>query len=106
MDCLRAASLGNVKQLGNTEVRVAGGSFSQPVRFVGFADMQSCAVRVGIDGDRGNAHLATAANNAYRDLSAVGNQDLVEHSAGVDCTGAGVCPRLSPKGPDSGDCNL
>jgi len=51
------------------------------VGFVRFADVQSDAVHIRIDGHRGDAHLAASADDAHRDLSPVGNQDLLEHAA-------------------------
>ena len=47
--------------------------------FVGFADVQRGAVRVGVDGHRANAHLAQRADDAQGDLAAIGDQNLWEH---------------------------
>ena len=42
--------------------------------------MECGAVDVGIDGDGGDAHFAAGGDDAHRDLSPVGDQNLLEHS--------------------------
>ena len=42
--------------------------------------MQRTGVRVGIDGDGGDAQLLTGTNDADGDLAAVGDEDFTEHS--------------------------
>ena len=39
--------------------------------------------------DRGDAHLAAGAQDAQRDLAAVGDQDLVEHGRAYSMTSSG-----------------
>ena len=42
-------------------------------------DVQGVAVRLGVDGNGGNAHLLAGADDAHGDLAAVGDQDLGKH---------------------------
>ena len=45
-------------------------------RFIGEADMQAVAVGFGIHGDGTDAEIAAGADDAQRDLAAIGNQEL------------------------------
>ena len=46
---------------------------------VGEAHVQRLAVRFGVDRDRLHAELAAGADDAQRDLAAVGDQNFLEH---------------------------
>ncbi len=52
-------------------------------RLVGLAHVRSARVGVAVHGDRRDAHLAAGADDAQRDLAAVGDQDLLEHQSGM-----------------------
>ena len=80
MNRLRARTLGHVENLVHPQIRLGGRSWTDRISFVGFADMERSAVNVGIDSDGGDAHLAAGAYDAHRDLSPVGDQNLLEHS--------------------------
>jgi hypothetical protein len=47
--------------------------------FIGLADMQGGAIRVGVDGHGADTHLTQCAYNPQRDLAAIGDQNLCEH---------------------------
>ena len=49
------------------------------VGFVSALDVQGIAIGVGINRNRGDAHLCTGADDANRNLSTVGNQDFLDH---------------------------
>ena len=49
------------------------------VRLVGVRDVERAAVGLRVDGDRAEPELAQRAEDADRDLTAVGDQNLVEH---------------------------
>ena len=48
-------------------------------RFVGLAHVRRARVGVAVDGDRRDAELAAGADDAQRDLAAVGDENLGEH---------------------------
>src|SRR3569623_404141 len=50
------------------------------IGFVGLFEMQAVAVGVGVDRDRGDAHLGAGAHDAHRDLAAVGEEDYSDHA--------------------------
>jgi hypothetical protein len=45
-------------------------------------DVRRCGVGVAVDGNGGDTQLATGANDAHRDLAAIGDQDLAKHRHG------------------------
>src|SRR5260370_10637982 len=49
------------------------------VSFVGFADVQCGAIHVRVDGGGGNSQLVGGADNAYGNLAAVRDENLLEH---------------------------
>jgi len=51
-------------------------------RLVGVADMETCGVGLGIDGDSTHTELPAGADHADGDLAPVGDQDLREHGSG------------------------
>src|ERR1019366_259492 len=80
MDGLGARAFGYVEDFVYPQVRLGGGGRAGRVSFVGLVEMGGGAVDVGVDGDGGNAHFAAGADDAHRDLSPVGDQNLLEHS--------------------------
>ncbi len=52
---------------------------AEQVSLVREAHVQRRRVRLRIDGDRRDAHLAARAQNPHRDLAAVGDKNLFEH---------------------------
>ena len=80
MDGLGARAFRDVEDLVHPQIRLGGRSRADGVGFVGLADMERGAVDVGIDGDGGDAHFAAGAHDAHRDLSSIGDQNLLEHS--------------------------
>src|SRR3569623_643239 len=50
------------------------------IGFVGLFEMQAVAVGVGVDRDRGDAHLGAGAHDAHRDLAAVGDEDFIDQA--------------------------
>ena len=63
----------------DVEVGLGGRRRADGISLVGFAHVQRGAIHFGEDRDRGDAHLAAGANDAHRDLSAIGDQDFLEH---------------------------
>ena len=59
------------------ESRAGGGPDADVV--VGEAHVQRLAVGLGVHGDRLDAELAAGADDAQRDLAAIGDQDFLEH---------------------------
>jgi hypothetical protein len=63
----------------HVEIAFARGSGPQSTRLVGEAHMEALAVRVGIDGHRGDAEIATGARDAHRDFPSIGDKELSKH---------------------------
>ncbi len=71
----------HVEDLGDVEVRRRGGVAPQGVRLVGASHVQRVTVGVGVDGDAGQAGVTAGAHDAYGDLAAVGDQDLLHDAS-------------------------
>ena len=65
----------------NIEIAVLGGWAADADALVGEADMHGVGVGRGVHGDGGDAELLAGTFDAKRDLSPVGDQNLVEHRA-------------------------
>jgi len=75
---VRAALRGDRDELVLQEVRVAGSGAAQGVRLVGDLHVEGVAVRLGVDGDRGNAVVLARARDATGNLSTVRNEDFAD----------------------------
>ena len=51
---------------------------------VGEAHVQRVAVGLGVDRDRADPHLVAGADDAHRDLAAVGDEDLLERGGHLE----------------------
>ena len=56
-----------------------GGGGADAHGLVGEAHVERARVGLGVDGDGLDAELAAGAQDAQRDLAAVGDEDLLEH---------------------------
>jgi hypothetical protein len=79
VDGLRARLAGHVEDPLDVQVALRGGRPAEQVGLAGARDVRRVAVQLGVDGDRGDAELVERADDADRDLAAVGDQDLREH---------------------------
>src|SRR3546814_1848804 len=79
MDGVRAGDGGGGEDGGDVEVAVLARRRPDADRFVGEAHVHGTGVGGGVHRHRLDPHLAAGAVDAERDLSAVGNEDLVEH---------------------------
>ena len=79
MDRVRSRGARGVEQRVDDEVGLARGWRADAHRLVGEPDERRIGVRIGVHGDRREAHRATRAHHAECDLAAVRDQDLVEH---------------------------
>ena len=71
--------------------------------FVGIPRKGGIAVGIGIDGDRGDAHLFRGAHDTQRNFSAIGDQDLLNGlDAGVVHNAEVVKNRRKEKGKKKG----
>ncbi len=85
-----AGDLAGGEQTGNVEVAFGRRRRSDAHALVGEAHVHGVGVCGGVDRDGGDAKLLARALNAQRDLTPVGDQDLVEHSvAGHQARGIG-----------------
>ena len=83
MDGVGAGDLAGGEELRNVEVGVARRRRADADALVGEADMHGVAVGGRVDRDGGDAEFLAGAEDAERDLAAVGDQDLVEEGRGV-----------------------
>ena len=72
------------------QVRSRAGARADAHVVVGEAHVQRLAVGLGVHGDRLDAELAAGADDAQRDLAAIGDQDLLEHARSGPVTGGAV----------------
>ncbi len=81
VDRVGAADLGGGDQPRNAQVRVARRRGTDAHIIVGEAHVQRLAVGLGVHGHRLDAEFLARADHAERDLSAVRDEDLLEHLA-------------------------
>jgi hypothetical protein len=82
------------------EVALGRGLAAQGVGLVGETDMKRIAVELGVDRDRRNLELAAGPDDPYGDLTAVGDEHLVEHRPSflASCpNGAGAASRRTTR---------
>ena len=81
MDSFRAVVSRSPKDVFDIEIALAGGRRPDMRSFICHADMERCAVRIGIHGDARDASLPKGTNDPDGDLAAIGNQDFAEAHA-------------------------
>ncbi len=79
MDRVGAGDLGGGDEARNVQVRSRAGARADAHVVVREAHVQGLAVGFGVDGDRLDSQFATGANDAQGDLSAIRDQDFLEH---------------------------
>ena len=79
MNGLGARAFGHIEDLVHPKVRLGSGRRADGIRFVGLGDVERGAIDVGINRDGGDTHFTARADDAHRDLSPVGDQNLLEH---------------------------
>jgi hypothetical protein len=72
-----AGADGRVHEALGVEVRP--GIFAERPGFVRAAHVEGFAIDLGVDRNRGDSELARRSRDANRDLSAVGDEELLEH---------------------------
>jgi hypothetical protein len=83
MHRLRAGLLGREQDQLGLEIALRRRRRPKPHRLVRHLHMRRPRVRVGIDGDRLDAHPLGGADDAAGDLATIGDQDFVEHRTGL-----------------------
>ena len=83
------------------QIAFGGGRGAKPARLVGLRDMGRETVGIRPDRDRAHAHAAKRADDAQRDLAAIGDQNLAEHgvspgSGRGSASGRSRCRDCSP----------
>ena len=79
VDRVGAGDLGGGDQARNVEIRLARRRRADADVVVGEANVERLAIGLGVHGDRLHAELAAGADDAQRDLAAVGDEDFLEH---------------------------
>src|SRR3546814_4848265 len=95
MNCFRPASLRGGEDFIASKIAFYGRRRSAMNRFIGLADVQRLRVRIRINGDSSNAHLARRANDPDSDLSAIGDEERLDHGA-ASCITNGRAPVRTP----------
>jgi hypothetical protein len=75
MDRVASRALGDRDDPRGVQVALAGRGRADRVCGVGGADMERVAVDVAVDRDRTDAELMAGADDAERDLAAIGDED-------------------------------
>ena len=76
----------SAEDVGEMPVAGLAGRRADADVLVGHVDVERARVRLGVDGNGGDAELPTGADDAQRDFPAVGDKDLFEHGS-VSCPG-------------------
>src|ERR1035438_4747793 len=79
VDGICSRSRGHVENLLDVEIGLGCDWCPDWVRFIGFANVQRGAIHVRVDGNRGNPHLVAGADDAYGNLAAVRDENLLKH---------------------------
>ena len=79
MDRVGAGDLGGAEHRRHVQIAVGAARRTDADVLVGEPHVQRVLVGLRIDGDGLDAQLAAGADDAQRDLSAVGDQDFLEH---------------------------
>ena len=93
---LGARAVRGFDDLVAAQVALARGRRSDVHRLVRLANVRRARVGVAVDGHGSDSHLTTRANDAQRDLAAVGNENLGKaHSGMLPCFFGGLRSRLA-----------
>jgi hypothetical protein len=84
VDRVGLRDLRRADQRGHVEVALLGRRRPDADRLVGEEHVLEVAVGLRIDGHGLDAHLAARAQDAQRDLAAIGDQDFLDLSHGAD----------------------
>ena len=82
MDGIGARAAGHIENLRDVEIGFGSSGRANRVCLIRLANVQRGAVHIGVNHHCGNPHLVARAQHAHRDLSPVGNENLLEHSRG------------------------
>jgi hypothetical protein len=75
VDRVAAGAFGDLDDPRGVEVALARRRGSDRIRGIGRPDVQRVAVDIAVDGGRADAEVVTGADDAERDLAAIGDED-------------------------------
>jgi hypothetical protein len=78
VDAVGACAAGGLDDLADVEVRLGSSVAAERERLVCEPDEQRIAIRVGVDGNAGEARVTAGAHHPYGDLSSVRDEDLAQ----------------------------
>jgi hypothetical protein len=81
MQSIATRAVRNLDQLVDKEITLSRWRWSDRVSLICKAHMQGFAIRLTEYDDRANAQFATRTQDAHRDLSAICDQNFLEHGA-------------------------
>src|SRR3546814_15228918 len=102
MNCFRPASLRGGEDFIASKIAFYGRRRSDMNRFIGLADVQRLRVRIRINGDSSNAHLTRRANDPASDLSAIGDEERLDHGEASCILSETVSRRKPPRSTTKG----
>ena len=83
MDGIHVGDFGGADDPVNPEIALAAGGFANADGLIGDLNVHGTFIRLRIDGDGPNIQLFAGANDSNRNLSAVGNQNLLKHAVWI-----------------------
>src|SRR5450631_1449929 len=90
---MASAPLCRIQDLWDAQIRLRSRGRPDVISLVRPADVQGRPVYVGIDRDGGDPQFAASADHTYCDLSAIGDENFLEH--GLQRTGFGRTRRFA-----------
>ncbi len=82
MDRIDIADFGRADDAIDLEITFLTGGFTDTDGLIRQLDVEGIDVRLGIDGQRLDPEFLAGADDAQRDLAAIGDEDLVKHGSG------------------------
>jgi len=79
VNCIGTAVEGRLQNPLRDQIALQSWRSANLASLIGQADMKRLSVDLGEYGNRSNTQLTGGANNTAGDLTAIGNQNLVEH---------------------------
>ena len=84
MNRIDVGNLGGADHLWNVQVTFARSWRPYTHRLIGEAHVQRVPVRLGVDGNRGDAELLARIDDAQGDFTTIGNEDFSKHFRPVE----------------------
>src|SRR5215469_9021617 len=94
MNGVRTTAFRRLDNLLDIQIGLGSGSRAQKVGFIRLAHVKSGAVRLGIDGDGRDAHLAASPDDPHGNLTPVSDKNFFKHCSLLTSKAKGLRPVL------------